>query len=142
MNRDQLSGLEHMQAMLRGDIPRPPMAHTMSMKLAQAEMGSVVFHATATDQHLNPSGLVHGGFYATVLDSATGAAVHTTLEPGQSYGTIDLGVKMLRPIAVGEPLFAEGRVINRSRSLGVSEATLKNAEGKLFATATATCLIK
>ena len=142
MKTANMSGLELIQAMIRGEIPRPSMATTMSMRLVEADLGRVMFHATATDRHLNPLGMVHGGFLATVMDSATGAAVHTMLEPGDSYGTIDLNVKMLRPVAVGEPLFAEGKVLNVSRSLGVSEATLKNAEGKLFATATASCMIK
>ena len=140
-NSSAMNGLQVLQAMIRGELPRPTMATTMSMELTLAEEGRVIFVATAGSNHLNPLGLVHGGFAATVLDSATGAAVHTMIAPGLGYGTIDLSVKMLRPVPIGEQLIGEGRVINMSRSLGVSEATLKNKEGKLFATATATCMI-
>lgn len=141
MNTHTMTGLQHLQAMIRGELPRPTMATTMSMELTLAEEGRVIFVATADENHLNPLGMVHGGFAATVMDSATGAAVHTMIDAGKGYGTIDLNVKMLRPVPIGEELIGEGRVINMSRSLGVSEATLKNKQGKLIATATATCKI-
>lgn len=141
MNAHTMTGLQHLQAMIRGELPRPTMATTMSMELTLAEEGRVIFVATADENHLNPLGMVHGGFAATVMDSATGAAVHTMIDAGKGYGTIDLNVKMLRPVPIGEELIGEGRVINMSRSLGVSEATLKNKQGKLIATATATCMI-
>lgn len=141
MNTHTMTGLEHLQAMIRGELPRPTMATTMSMELTLAEEGRVIFVATADENHLNPLGMVHGGFAATVMDSATGAAVHTMIDAGKGYGTIDLNVKMLRPVPIGEELIGEGRVINMSRSLGVSEATLKNKQGKLIAAATATCMI-
>ena len=81
------------------------------------------------------------GFAATVLDSATGAAVHTMLLPGESYGTIDLNVKMLKPVPKGVELRAKGKVIHLSRRLGISEATLKDHDGNLYAHATSTCMI-
>jgi uncharacterized protein (TIGR00369 family) len=76
-----------------------------------------------------------------VLDSVTGCAVHTTLEAGAGIGTIDLHVKMLKPVPLDQNLIAEGRVIHVSRSLGVSEASLRDTEGTLFAHAPATCAI-
>lgn len=136
-----LSGLELMQAMVAGQIPMPPIAHVIPMKGVAAEHGRIVFEAQADDRHLNPLGGVHGGFAATVLDSVTACAVHTVLEAGVGYGTIDLNVKMVKAVPRGVPLIAEGKVISVSRSLGIAEGTLKDADGNLYAHATATCLI-
>ena len=141
MSMQQMSGLELMQAMVDGRIPMPPIAHVIPMKGVAAEHGRVVFEAQADGRHLNPLGGVHGGFAATVLDSVTGCAVHTMLEAGVGYGTVDLNVKMVKAIPRGLPLIAEGKVIAVSRSLGISEGTLKDADGNLYAHATATCLI-
>jgi uncharacterized protein (TIGR00369 family) len=136
-----MSGLELMQAMVAGQIPMAPIAHVIPMKGVAAEHGRIVFEAQADERHLNPLGGVHGGFAATVLDSVTGCAVHTVLEPSVGYGTIDLNVKMVKAVPLGVPLIAEGKVISVSRSLGISEGTLKDADGNLYAHATATCLI-
>ncbi len=136
-----MTGLELMQAMIEGKLPPPSMATTIPMRAILAEYGKIVFEATADDRHLNPLGGVHGGFAATVLDSVTGCALHTVLEAGVGYGTIDLNVKMLRPVPRHTLLIAEGTVIHSSKSLGVSEATLKNQAGTLYAHATATCMI-
>ncbi len=86
-------------------------------------------------------GGVHGGFAATIMDSVTGCAVHTMLEAGIPYGTIDLQVKMLRPVPLGEEVIAESKLINLSRRLGVSEGSLKNQNGKVLAHATCTCMV-
>ncbi|MFK7200600.1 PaaI family thioesterase [Acinetobacter baumannii] len=93
------------------------------------------------DNHLNPLGGVHGGFAATVLDSVTGCAVHTMLPAGVGYGTIDLNVKMCRPLPQNQVLIATGKVINLSKNLGISEGKITDEEGKLYAYATATCMI-
>ena len=136
-----LSGLEILQQIVDGTLPHPSIAKTIPMKFALAEKGRVVFEATATEQHLNPMDGVHGGFIATVMDSVTGCAVHTMLEPGIPYGTIELNVKMMRPVPTNTKLLAEGKVINISRSLGVAEGTLKDEAGKLYAYASTTCMI-
>ena len=141
MNIKEMTGLAILQAMARGEIPAPSITQTMPMTLVEAEEGRVVFHATAGRQHLNPLGGVHGGFAATVLDSVTACAVHTQLGAGVGYGTIDLNIKMVRPVPQDELVIAEGRIINVSKSLGISEGTLKTRDGKLLATATATCMI-
>ena len=141
MSPEKMSGLELMQAMVDGRIPGAAIANVIPMKGVAAEHGRVVFEAQADERHLNPLGGVHGGFAATVLDSVTGCAVHTVLEPGVGYGTVDLNVKMLKAVPRGVPLIAEGKVISVSRSLGISEGTLKDADGTLYAHATATCLI-
>jgi uncharacterized protein (TIGR00369 family) len=141
MSIENMSGLEVMQAMIAGKLPPASIAYTIPMKGVAAEYGKIVFEATADERHLNPLGGVHGGFAATVLDSVTGCAVHTVLEPGVGYGTVDLNVKMLRAIPTNMPLIAEGRVIHVSKSIGVAEGTLKDQEGKIYAHATATCMI-
>lgn len=136
-----MTGLELMQAMLAGVIPPPSISSTIPMQGVAVESGKVVFKARADERHLNPLGAVHGGFAATVMDTVTGCAVHTLLGPGEGYGTIDLNVKMMRPVPRNVDLVAEGKVINLSRSLAVSEGTLTDAEGKLYAHATATCML-
>jgi uncharacterized protein (TIGR00369 family) len=141
MSIGTMNGLEHMQAIVEGRIPHPSMCKTVSMKAILAEKGKVIYEAVADDRHINPLGNVHGGFAAAVMDSVTGYAIHTMLDAGVGYGTIDLNVKMLRPVPKNTKLIAEGRVLNISKSLGVSEGTLKNEAGKLFAHATAICMI-
>jgi len=141
MNIQTLNGTELLQAMIDGKIPQPTMAATMNMALVTVEPGFACFKAVADERHLNPMGGVHGGFAATVLDSASGCAVHSVLAAGESYGTIDLNVKMMRPVPQDVTLFGEGRIINRSKSLGVSEAKLVDAGGKIYAHATCTCMI-
>lgn len=141
MEKHIANGLETMQAIADGRLPAPSMARTMDMAIAHAEPGLIVFTARANKSHLNPMGGVHGGFAATALDSATGAAVHTLLGPGESYGTVDLNVKMLRPVPLDKELAATGKVISLGRNLGVSEGVLSDAEGKIYAHATATCMI-
>ena len=141
MNIEKMTGLDIMQAIVRGELPHPTMSKTIPMKVVQAEKGKVVFNAIANEKHLNPQGGVHGGFAATVLDSATGCAVHTLLGAGVAYGTIDLNIKMIRPVPRSTNLIAEGTVINISKSLGISEGVLKSKDGKLYATSTATCMI-
>ncbi len=141
MKIEEMTGLEILQAMALGELPRASITTTIPMSIIKAEEGKVVFHAIADDSHLNPLGGVHGGFAATVLDSVTGCAVHTLLGAGVGYGTIDLNIKMIRPVPKNEELIAEGKVINMSKSLGISEGTLKSQDGRLLATATATCMI-
>ena len=142
MLMENMSGLEMMTAMVEGRIPMPSIAMTIPMKGIAVEYGKIIFEATADDRRLNPLGGVHGGFSATVLDSVTGCAVHSTLDPGVGYATIDLNLKMLKAVPMNVSLIAEGRIINISRSLGVSEGSLKDLEGQIYAHATATCMIR
>jgi len=141
MSIEKKSGLEIMQAMVEGEIPHPSIADTIPMKGIAVERGKIVFQAQADDRHLNPLGGVHGGFAATVMDSVTGCAVHTVLGPGGRYVTIDLNVKMLKAVPQKVPLIAEGKVIHVSKSLGISEGTLRDDDGNIYAHATATCMI-
>ncbi|MFB2800394.1 PaaI family thioesterase [Shewanella seohaensis] len=142
MNISHFSGLEHLSAIINGDIPPPTIFDTMGMFNLQVSSGAVVLGCCATEQHCNPMGGVHGGFAATILDSVTGCAVHSLLEAGVSYGTVDLAVKMMRPVPMNEQLIAEAKVTHISRSLGIAEGTIRNSEGKLLASGSATCFIK
>jgi len=94
MDIKNLSGLQIMQEMCNGNLPMPSMATTIPMKPTLIESGQVTFEVQADQHHLNPLGGVHGGFAATVLDTVTGCAIHTVLEAGAGYGTIDLNIKM------------------------------------------------
>jgi len=141
MQIQEMNGLEVMQGIIKDDIPHPNMADTIPMKITSAKKGAVIFEVSADNRHTNPFGGVHGGFAATVMDSVTGCAVHTMLEAGHGYGTIELNVKMLKPVPQNKKLIAEGKLINMSKSLGVSEGRLLDEDGKLLAYASATCMI-
>ena len=136
-----MTGLEVLQALLDGHFPPPTMGKTIPMYPTEVAKGFAKFHAQADQNHLNPMGGVHGGFAATVLDSVTGCAIHSALEAGEGYGTIDLNVKMCRPIPQNKQLIAIGQLINLSKNLGISEGKIIDEDGKLYAYATATCMI-
>ncbi len=123
-NPMEMTGLEFLQAMIEGHIPPASISKTIPMQPTEISEGSVTFKAQADHNHLNPLGGVHGGFAATVLDSVTGCAVHTMLPAGVGYGTIDLNVKMCRPLPQNQVLIATGKVINLSKNLGISEGKL------------------
>jgi len=141
MNPKEMTGLALMQAFAQGHFPRPPITETVPMDMVEVEHGRVIFHATANQTHTNPSGGVHGGFAATVIDSVTGCATHTVLAAGEGYGTTDLNVKMCRPVPFNKKLIAEGKVINTGRNLVISEGYLRDEDGKIYAFGTATCMI-
>jgi len=141
MNPKEMTGLQLLQAMCDGRIPAPSMSETIPMQPYDVSEGTICFKVKANHHHLNPLGGVHGGFAATVLDSVTGCAVHSMLEAGAGYGTIDLNIKMCRPIPQDQQLLAIGKVINISKNLGISEGEIVDENGKLYAHATATCMI-
>lgn len=141
MNPKEMTGLQLLQAMCAGKIPPASISETIPMQPYEVSEGSISFKAKADARHLNPLGGVHGGFAATVLDSVTGCAIHTLLEAGVGYGTIDLNIKMCRPIPKDVELTAIGTVINISKNLGISEGKIIDDNGKLYAHATATCMI-
>ncbi|KAA3625988.1 MAG: PaaI family thioesterase [Proteobacteria bacterium] len=138
---DHLSGIEYLRQVVNGELPLPPMCETLPMRFTHVGDGLVRLIATAGPGHANTLGGIHGGFAATVIDTVTGCAVHTAMQPGESYTTISLELKMLRPTPMGEPIFAEGRLINVSRRLGIAEGLLRNGEGKLIAQGSATCMV-
>lgn len=136
-----LDGLEYFQAVIAGTQPQAPMDEAVPFHPVDVGPDWIRFATQADRRHRNPFGTVHGGYVATVLDAAATCAVHVTTQRGETATTIDLHLKLMRPVPLDTPLWAEGRVINRSRRLGVAEALLKDAAGKLYAHATATCMI-
>jgi uncharacterized protein (TIGR00369 family) len=136
-----LNGLEYMQAVVEKKISMPPMAETIPMQCVAATAGAVTFSARADSRHLNRANNVHGGFTATVMDSVTSCALRTALEAGAGFVTIELNVKLLRPVPCDVELRAEGKLISVSRRLGSAEARLFDDKGKLCAHSTATFMV-
>ena len=137
-----LSGLQVMQAMLAGALPYPHIAETLDFSLLEVGPGRAVFQGTPQLMHYNPLGSVHGGWYATLLDSAMGCAVHTTVPAGFAYTTAELSVNIVRAAsAQSGPLRAIGQVIHSGRQLATAEARIVGPDGKLYAHGTTTCLV-
>ena len=141
MSLDLYSGIELLTKIKNGELDHAPMASTIPMKLTQVEHGRVVYEVTPQAEHLNIQGGVHGGFCATVLDSITGGAAHTLMTKGQRFSTVDLSIKMIRPMQVGKTYYGIGSLINAGRTLVITEGKIINAEDKIFATGTATLMI-
>lgn len=141
MNPSTMTGLEILQAIAAGKLPMPSIAETMPMQVAEIGKGFIKFTARADKRHLNPAGGVHGGFFATVLDSVLGNAIFSELGAGVGYGTVNLAVKMLAPLPMDEEVIAEARVVHISKRMGVAEGTIRSRSGKLIAHGTTTCLI-
>lgn len=139
----EMSGLEYMRAMAAGEIPPAPIAVLMNMEPVEVEEGKVTFAATPGEEHYNPIGIVHGGFAATLLDSVTGCAVHTTLPAGVPYASLGLEAKYLRAIATATgTVHCTGEVTYRGRRQATADARLYEPKsGRLLATATSTCMI-
>lgn len=136
------TGREILEAMISGELPYPPMNETMNMALLEVDNGRAVFQGIPLSQHYNPLGTVHGGWFATLLDSALGCAVQTTLPAGRSYTTAELSVNIVRPASHKTgPLRAVGRVIHGGRQIATAEARIEDEKGKLYAHATTTCFV-
>lgn len=136
------SGLQLLEALLAGRIERSSIAHTMPMQLTSVEQGEVRMTVTPDARHLNPAGMVHGGFAATCLDGAAALALLSVLDADTAYATVDLNVKYVRPLAASVDYLATGRVLEKTRSLGVCTAEIRGQDGKLHAVASATLTIK
>jgi uncharacterized protein (TIGR00369 family) len=137
-----LTGLEMMQAMLDGRIPFASIAKTLDFRLMEVSHGRAVFQGTPGASHLNPMGTVHGGWYATLLDSALGCAVHTMMPVGRAYTTAELSVNLVRSIGPKvQRVRAEGTVVHCGKQLATAEARLVGPDGTLYAHATTTCLV-
>lgn len=136
------TGLEVMQAMLNGDIPYAAIAKTLDFTIIEVSPGVAIFQGTPLAQHLNPLGTIHGGWVATLLDSALGCSVHTMMPPGRAYTTAELGVNYVKAVTPKvQRVRAEGRVIHCGRQLATAEARLVGPDGTLYAHATTTCLV-
>ena len=136
------SGLDILRAMLRGELPSPPIARTLDFCLLEVDEGRVVFQGTPGPAYLNPMGTVHGGWYATLLDSAVACAVHTMMPAGRGYTTAELSVNLVRALGSKAPrVRAEGKVVHCGRQLATAEGRLYGPDGTLYAHATTTCLV-
>jgi uncharacterized protein (TIGR00369 family) len=136
------SGLEFMQDFADGKIPPPPIAMLFGMSLARVERGLAQFECVPDESAYNPIGVVHGGLVCTLADSVAGCAVHTTLDAGVGYTSIDITVNYLRPVTVGSgTLVAVGRVTKPGRRVALAAAEIHDGAGRLVATATSNCLV-
>ncbi len=136
------SGMEFLQRIWRGELPSVPIGHLMGFVPIEGEPGRIVFQGTPGPQHYNPLGSVHGGYFCTLLDSALGCAVQSVLPKGTGYTTLELKVNLIRALTDKTgPVRAEGKVIQVGRSVGIAEARLIDADGKVYAHATTTCLV-
>ncbi|MBX9610672.1 MAG: PaaI family thioesterase [Burkholderiales bacterium] len=137
------TGLEVMRALRNGEIPYVPIGKTLDFILVEVSEGRAVFQGTPGPAHLNPMGGIHGGWYATLLDSALGCAVHTMMPPGRGYTTAELGINLVRAInpAKAPRVRAIGTVVHCGRQLATAEARLVGPDGTLYAHGTTTCLV-
>jgi uncharacterized protein (TIGR00369 family) len=136
------TGLEALEAIFAGALPRPPFGDTLDFVPIHIERGRAVFQGRPQGKHYNPLGTVHGGWFAALLDSAVGCAVHSTLPAGRIYTTLELKLNFVRPLTEAVALVrAEGKLIHEGRQVATAEGRLVGADGKLDAQATTTCLI-
>jgi uncharacterized protein (TIGR00369 family) len=136
------SGLEFLRGLIDGRHPAPPFSRTTRTYLVVAEEGRVLFKGTPDETFFNPLGTIHGGWTAGILDSAMACAVHSTLKAGQGYTTMEFKVNLVRAIAPSSgELICEGILVHRGSTVATSEGYLRDAEGRLVAHGTETCLI-
>jgi len=137
-----MSGLAFVQGLVDGTLPLNTIAETLGYDVTEVANGRVVVTVTPNDTHLNPAGTVHGGLAATLLDSAMGLAVQSTLEKGLGQTTLEFKISLVRPITPETgPITAEGVVLSRGRRIGTAEGRLTDRNGRLLAHGTTTCLI-
>ena len=144
-SRDQLAGLtglQQMEKLLQGEFPAPPISETMEFALVHVEFGRAIFQGKPSAKFLNPLGTVHGGWYATILDSAVGCAVHTSMPVGRAYTTLELKLNIVRSISLKVPLVrAEGYTVHVGKQVATAEGRLVGHDGTLYAHASTTCLV-
>ncbi len=140
--REAISGREMMERIRDGRLPQPPFAKLLGLRVAEVGEGRVTFIAQPTEDAYNPLGLVHGGWIATILDSAIGTSLTTLMPPGKAVVSLDLQVRYFKPLTAASGIVrCEGKVINVGRTTGTGEASLIDANGRIHAHATSTCAI-
>lgn len=139
----ELPGIDFLRGIVSGEIPAPPIARLLNFELVEVEPGRAVFAGVPAEQHYNPIGVVHGGLAATLIDSATGCAVHTTLEAGDRYTTLEVKANYVQALTADTGrVLCEATVVHRGGTVGTAEAQLtRESDGKLLAHGTSTCLI-
>ena len=137
-----LSGIEYLQKLINGELPPPPIAVLMNFRLAEIAEGRAVFETEPAEYHYNPIGLVHGGLAATLLDSAMGCAVHSTLAAGTGYTTLEIKVNFIRPMLANMGVVrCEANVLHVGGRTATAEGKVIDANGRIYAHGTTTCLI-
>lgn len=137
-----MSGMQVFEAIFSGELPSPPIGETLDFIPIHMEHGIAIFQGKPQPRHYNPMGTVHGGWYCTLLDSALGCAVHTTLPAGKGYTTLEVKVNMVRALTDAVELVrAEGKVIHIGRQVATAEGRIVDADGKVYGHATTTCMI-
>ena len=140
--RSGLSGIDFLRKIRDGEIPNPPIAELLGFQLTVVEPGFAVFECDPGEHHYNPIGVVHGGLACTLLDSAMSCAVQTTVPAGSGYTTLELKVNLVRAItAKTGHLRCEGKLIHAGARIGTAEGKLIDADGKIYAHGTTTCII-
>ena len=136
------TGLQVMQSLLSGELPYASIAKTLNFVLIEVGPGQAIFQGAPGLDHMNPLGTVHGGWFATLLDSALGCAVHTLMPPGRGYTTADLSVKLVKALTPKvQRVRAIGQVVHCGRQLATAEARLVGPDGTLYAHASTACLV-
>jgi len=137
-----LDGYQQLMAIFDGRLPGAPVADLIGLDAFGGERGAIHVELVPRRDHYNPIGSVHGGIISAMLDTACGCSVHSTLAPGELYTSLDLTVKFLRPVTVDSGrLRAEGQVLQRGRRTALAQAQLYDADRRLLAHATSTCLL-
>lgn len=137
-----MSGLDYLRAILRGDVPAAPIMGTLAFRPVEAEHGRVVFEGEPQRFVYNPLGTVHGGWMSTLLDSAMGCAVHSTLPAGKSYTTVDLAVSFVRLLTERVTrVRCEGTIVHAGSTIATAQGRIVDDAGTLYAHGTTTCLV-
>ncbi len=138
-----MSGLEILQAVVDGRVPGPPMGRLMNIQLAEVARGHIVFTAELGEFHYNPLGMIHGGFAATLLDSAMGCCVQSCLEAGDLYTTLEIKVNYLRALTLATAnVRGVADIIHIGRTTALVEGRVVDDAGIVYAHGTTTCLIR
>ena len=140
--RRGLSGIDYFRKMLAGEVPRPAMLELLDIRLAEVDQGRVVFTAVADERFYNGTGVAHGGFAATLLDTALGCAINSTMPAGKRFTTLELKVNLMRPLTrEAGTVRCEARVVHVGGRTAVSEGRIVGQNGKLYAHGTTTCIV-
>jgi uncharacterized protein (TIGR00369 family) len=138
----QKAGLQVLEDVRDGHLPRPPMGAVIPMRITEVEFGRVVLMSEASEQFYNGMGIVHGGYQLTLLDSCMGLAIYSTLGTGLGQTSIETKVNFVRPLTTAAgPLRAIGTAVHTGSRTGTAEGKLVDAEGKLYAHGTTSCFL-
>lgn len=137
-----MSGLDYLKEIEAGTVPPPPIGLLMDFRICEIKQGEVTFEVTPSEFHYNPIGMVHGGLFATMMDSTMACAIQTTLPAGTGYSTIDLQVTYVKSARIETGILTcAGKVIHAGRKIATGYAEVRDSKGVLYAHATTTCMI-